>query len=408
MPTVRRSRFAFFALEDHTVLDPAAFLRGEVRIESSSRLCGISPATAVRRLLTPAELSLLLELSSSHSLPLDAWLADKAPADRDLIQRLAREGFLLMQGEIYDPEIAEANRREEQLTELGWNPNAARYHFATMQEESHSAEVSPELDVEAYAARAEEAASRFVERHGAPPPSFHQRGEMDQAIDLPWENRPGDLYAALEQRRTRRAFDDSRALPHDAFATLVRYVFAAQGECRLAPEVSLLHKTSPSGGSLHPIEVYPMVFDVEGLEPGIYHYNGERHALVPLRSLSPSDGRHLAVKMARQQLYVGNAHVLFLLTARWFRNFWKYRHIARTYGVVLMDAGHLSQTFYLVAAELGLAAFFTGALHAGVFADTLEIDPILESPIGICGCGIPAPSGSPRTDLDFRPIDRAR
>ena len=49
------------------------------------------------------------------------------------------------------------------------------------------------------------------------------------------------------------------------------------------------------------------------------------------------------------------------MTAVFPRTMWKYQHV-RAYRVVLLDAGHLCQTFCLVATWLGLAPFCTAAL----------------------------------------------
>ena len=49
--------------------------------------------------------------------------------------------------------------------------------------------------------------------------------------------------------------------------------------------------------------------------------------------------------------------------ARFDRNFWKYAQHRKAYKAVLMDSAHLSQTFYLTAAHLGLGAFYTAAIN---------------------------------------------
>ena len=40
-----------------------------------------------------------------------------------------------------------------------------------------------------------------------------------------------------------------------------------------------LKRTSPSGGGLHPVEAYPLIRNVEGIKPGLYHYDARDHAL---------------------------------------------------------------------------------------------------------------------------------
>ena len=55
-----------------------------------------------------------------------------------------------------------------------------------------------------------------------------------------------------------------------------------------------------------------------------------------------------------------------------------------------MDAAHLSQTFYLVCADLGLGAFVTAAINGANIEERLGLDGFTEGALAICGCGIPA------------------
>ena len=60
-----------------------------------------------------------------------------------------------------------------------------------------------------------------------------------------------------------------------------------------------------------------------------------------------------------------------------------------------MDVGHLSQTLYLVCAELGLGAFVTAAVNGANIEERLGLEPFVEGAIAITGCGRRAPGGSP-------------
>lgn len=131
--------------------------------------------------------------------------------------------------------------------------------------------------------------------------------------------------------------------------------------------------------------------DVDGVEPGLYHYDVARHALEPVAALPAADVSELAVRLAAGQPYAGDAHALVVLTSRFGRNFWKYRQHDRAYAVLLMDAGHLSQTFYLVCADLGLGAFVTAAINGADAEEALGIDGFSEGAIALCGCGRPGP-----------------
>jgi SagB-type dehydrogenase family enzyme len=155
-------------------------------------------------------------------------------------------------------------------------------------------------------------------------------------------------------------------------------------------DIIALKKTSPSGGSLHPTEVYLLVINVVGLGPGIYHYNVENHGLELMIKLDQNESRELANEFTAGQSYPRQAQALFIMTSRFYRNFWKYRKHQKAYSVLLMDAAHLSQTFYLVCAELGLGAFITAAINSINIESKLGLDGFIEGAIAICGCGAPA------------------
>jgi hypothetical protein len=55
----------------------------------------------------------------------------------------------------------------------------------------------------------------------------------------------------------------------------------------------------------------------------------------------------------------------------------------------MLDAGHLCQTFCLVATWLGLAPFCTAALKDTLIEKDLGIDGICESVLYVAGVGLP-------------------
>jgi SagB-type dehydrogenase family enzyme len=162
-----------------------------------------------------------------------------------------------------------------------------------------------------------------------------------------------------------------------------------------------MKRTSPSGGGLHPIEVYPIISNVSGVPAGIYHYNVREHALALLSELQPREACATATEFACGQNYFGAAHVSFVLTARFYRNHWKYRRHQKAYAGILMDAAHLSQTLYLVSGELGLGAYLTIAINTRDIEGRLELDGVNEGAIAMTGCGLRARTPSP---LELLPI----
>ena len=81
------------------------------------------------------------------------------------------------------------------------------------------------------------------------------------------------------------------------------------------------------------------------------------------------------------------AHVIIILASRFRRTFWKYRNHAKAYRAIILDAGHLSQTLYLAAAERGLAAFITAAVNERDIEEIFGLDPMLEGVLAVSGFG---------------------
>jgi nitroreductase len=67
-----------------------------------------------------------------------------------------------------------------------------------------------------------------------------------------------------------------------------------------------------------------------------------------------------------------------------------------------MDAAHLSQTLYLVAAELGLGSYVTCAINSATIDDKLGLDPVSEGALAVVGFGRRT-NGPTQLEPDFRP-----
>jgi SagB-type dehydrogenase family enzyme len=74
------------------------------------------------------------------------------------------------------------------------------------------------------------------------------------------------------------------------------------------------------------------------------------------------------------------------MSAVFARTMWKYPS-SRAYRSILIDAGHLGQTFCLVATAIGLAPFCTMAFREADLDPVLKIDGVNESAVYIVGVG---------------------
>src|SRR5207248_5598810 len=220
-------------------------------------------------------------------------------------------------------------------------------------------------------------------------------------ISLPRRGFPdSEFIRVLINRKTHRRFS-AKDLTLETVSHLLSLVWGVTGYLYSPRFGKLLRKTSPSGGARHPGEVYLMALRIKGLRPGLYHYHPAHHHLEKLSSRATRNKAWLYCARAK---HAEKAAALFLMTAVFPRTMWKYR-IARAYRVVLLDAGHLCQTFCLVATWLGLAPFCTAALKDTLIEKDLGIDGIRESVLYVAGVGLPATSARAKRRF-FRSADR--
>jgi putative peptide maturation dehydrogenase len=388
MTLLRRPSFLFFYCQDQPLFDVEQFLQGVVVPTPLRRLYALPAARGERVSISDEQLRLIVSLPSSE------WV-EPASEDAAALHELALEGVVLSDGE--DSRLAEFRRRDEQLAEGGWNAFSALFHFHTRWRDNDlrrtrdgdgRTEDLPPVD--------REAVERFVADRGRPPPAFHSIDGAQATQPLPLVTRDDGLFGVLARRRTTRSFDRNRSVTLQELSLVLRYVFGAHGYASLLDDIVMLKRTSPSGGALHPVEAYPLVSDVEGVAPGLYHYRADEHALELLEPLAGAEeARALAADFMCGQTYFGAAHVTLVMTARFGRSHWKYRHHPKAYPAMLMDAAHLSQTLYLVAAELGLGAFVTAAINSVDVDERLELDGYREGALAMCGFGPATAEPSP-------------
>jgi SagB-type dehydrogenase family enzyme len=201
--------------------------------------------------------------------------------------------------------------------------------------------------------------------------------------------KPGEdaavLSRILENRRTVREFSRS-PVSFEAFSALIRGTWGMTGQLDAGVLGKLLTKTSPSAGARHPIECYVIAWNVRSLRPGLYHYDVRSDEL---RRLKSGDLSREAVEAASGQRYVARAAFLCVMTACFDRTLWKYP-TESAYRVVWLDAGHLAQTFCLLATSLGLGPFQTAAIQDSYIEKLIGLDGIKEFPVYLCGAGVPA------------------
>jgi SagB-type dehydrogenase family enzyme len=190
-----------------------------------------------------------------------------------------------------------------------------------------------------------------------------------------------DFLDVLSHRRSTRRFS-GEPVPFEAISALLR---RAGGITGLDEPTQTAFKTSPSGGGRHPTEIYLHAHRVTGLRGGLYHLNTRRDELELIGPPQPPDA---LVRLLGDQAWVADSGCLVLYTSVLARSTWKYS-TPRTYRMLHLDAGHLSQTVYLLAAALGLGATFTAAMRDETVEDLLGIDAADELVMGCSVIGTP-------------------
>lgn len=211
-----------------------------------------------------------------------------------------------------------------------------------------------------------------------PPPPVTGVG----AIPLPSYSRDGEFVTTLLQRRTWRRFG-AAAVRLDELSALLGLTFGVQHQLWLSPTVAMPMKTSPSGGSCHVIEAYVVARRVDGLAEGTFVYRADSHAL---DLVGPPWSDAEVESMLGGQAWTSRAPVLVLMSAVLPRVQWKYRS-GRALRIVLLEAGHVCQTFCLTATWLGLAPFCSAALADTAIERALKMDGITETLIYAAGVG---------------------
>jgi len=192
----------------------------------------------------------------------------------------------------------------------------------------------------------------------------------------------GEFATVLTKRRTWRKFD-SRPVPFKALSTLLNLTVGVQAWAD-TPEGPVVLKTSPSGGARHPTEAYVAALRCEDVARGLYHYSADRHGLTRIGDVRTQDVTRF---LAGQDWFTAASAIVFF-TGVVARTMWRYPY-GRAYRALLIEAGHVCQTFCLAATWLGLAPFCTLALADSAIERRLGIDGIAEVVLYAAGIGTP-------------------
>jgi SagB-type dehydrogenase family enzyme len=210
---------------------------------------------------------------------------------------------------------------------------------------------------------------------------------QQKAIQLPSPrfDSPCSVEKALLTRRSVRAFKDESI----NLAMLSQLVWAAQGiTLKMDTPQNWAwgpwqggKRTAPSAGALYPLEVYVVVGNVDGLNPGVYKYKPQTHQLL---KVGAGDRRSELATAAVGQKWIQSSPCVFVIGAVYSRTEVKYGERAARY--VHIEVGHAVENLCLQALALDL-----GTTMVGAFKDD-EVKKILgmlaeEQPLAIVPVG---------------------
>ncbi|MFG3343521.1 hypothetical protein ACGF1Z_00470 [Streptomyces sp. NPDC048018] len=299
--------------------------------------------------------------------------SDRTPHVRTGLRPDAGDGLPPGQG----PAPAVAHREDfeddAEWAAHGWG-EAFRYHRHTRQ--------LPVVDwSDDEAVRLDVGLMRGYLAEGEPPPAYLDR-EAVERVPAP----PPTAHGRV------RAFTDTLTGPADAplgrddLSTVLALTFGATGHRRLPVTGAHLTKTSPSGGSRHPLEAFvALLRPVGGLEPGLFHWSVRANALDRLSAGSYEEEirRHVILLPDRPRF---DPVAVVVLAAVCERGMYRYRE-SRSYRVLYLDAGHLLQTFAYTASALGRPSYRGYTLHEGHVCTLFGLEPLRQLPLafGILG-----------------------
>lgn len=299
------------------------------------------------------------------------------PGEPETLERYGKIARIFVDHNILVEEGSPRDQLEEQAaaTWQRWGRLTSAFHFSTR----NLAHEVMKSDDDYLALLAENLTE-------GPAPRAHHTFASASVVQLPdrssatWHSR--DLLELLYQRRSDRKFGDM-PIALESVAALLQ---VSAGIVEVDEETQTVFKTSPSGGGRHPTEVYVYVRAVVGVSPGVYHYDPSAHTLSQLGGPCADDS---LAHIVGEQAWVGSSGMVVFFTSVIERSMWKY-HSARTYRLLHLDVGHLSQTVYLLATSLGLGMTFTSAVRDELAEQLLGIDATSELVMGcaVVGCKV--------------------
>lgn len=189
-----------------------------------------------------------------------------------------------------------------------------------------------------------------------------------------------DFQDVILKRASQRDFV-RQPVPLAEIATLLETAYGIKGRSNAYGVPNFPMRNAPNAGGLQSVEVYVIAFDVAGVEPGVYYYDGDRAGLVQLdRGLMRRRVHQICLFL---QEWISEAGAVMILTCNVDKLIWKYGK--KAYRMTHMDAGVLGDHLHLVSSAMGLGSCLVSGMFDQEAARLLGVDGQSEFPtLAVC------------------------
>lgn len=199
-------------------------------------------------------------------------------------------------------------------------------------------------------------------------------------VILPKATKISDSLSNLLSKRISTRKFSTNPISLQAFSNILYY---SAGMKKHSNNSETEKRFYPSAGARYPLEIYPIILNVEGITNSIYHYHLKTHSLETLLSTKV---KSRIIKQFNQPWISGSA-VIFVITAIFGRTQLKYGE--RGYRHIITEYGHMAQNTYLTSTAEGIGCCSIGGFNDDGINSLLELNGIDEGVIGVLVIGDP-------------------
>lgn len=188
-----------------------------------------------------------------------------------------------------------------------------------------------------------------------------------------------NFHEILQKRCSTREFKNG-TITFNEFSSFINLACGINN--RKYGEEQVNFRVFPSAGGLFCNEIYFVVFNIEGLENGVYHYNLNLNFLEFIKK--GSFKKELKEIILEQELIEKSSFAVIITS--YYKSL-KRKYNARAYRYTLMDSGHIMQNMYLSSVAINIGFCSIGGFLDNKLENFLNLNLEYEIPlyIGIAG-----------------------